>query len=140
MMHHDSLMNAKIGDKLPVFVFGPVSRGVLALYAGASGDHNLIHIDSDYAKNAGLPDVFAQGMLSFGVLAQVATRWAGIEHLRAFGARFVSITQVHDLITCTGEIIERMDVAGETQVCVALTATAQDGRQTLTGEAIVALR
>jgi hypothetical protein len=79
-------------------------------------------------------------MLSFGVLAQVATRWAGIEHLRAFGARFVSITQVHDLITCTGEIIERMDVAGETQVRVALTATAQDGRQTLTGEAIVALR
>ena len=140
MMHHDSLMNAKIGDKLPVFVFGPVSRGLLALYAGASGDHNLIHIDSDYAKNAGLPDVFAQGMLSFGVLAQVATRWAGIEHLRAFGARFVSITQVNDLITCTGEIIERMDVAGETQVRVALTATAQDGRQTLTGEAIVALR
>lgn len=140
MTHHDSLMNAKIGDKLPVFVFGPVSRGMLALYAGASGDHNLIHIDSDYAKNAGLPDVFAHGMLSFGVLAQIATRWGGIEHLRAFGARFVSITQVNDLITCTGEIIERMDVAGETQVRVALTATAQDGRQTLTGEAVVALR
>ena len=140
MTDHTSLQSAKIDDKLPSLVFGPVSRGMLALYAGASGDHNLIHIDSDYAKSAGLPDVFAQGMLSFGVLAQVATRWAGIEQLRSFGARFVSMTQVHDVLTCAGEIVERMEVAGETQVRVALTATAQDGRQTLMGEAIVALR
>ena len=39
-------------------------RATLALFAGASGDHNPIHIDLDVARSAGLDDVFAHGMLS----------------------------------------------------------------------------
>ena len=131
--------SVQAGDELPEFQFGPISRATLALYAGASGDHNPAHIDIDFAKKAGLPDVFAHGMLSFGVLAQVVTRWAGIERLRGFGARFVSITQVHDLITCTGTVSECFEEGGEKRARVAVVATAQDGRQTLAGEAIVAL-
>jgi acyl dehydratase len=131
--------DAKVGDQLPSLVFGPITRAKLALYAGASGDHNPIHIDIDMAKASGLPDVFAHGMLSFGVLARVPKSWGGQENLRSFGARFVSMTQVHDVITCAGEITEISSVDGEKQARVALTATAQDGRKTLTGEAIVAL-
>jgi len=130
--------DARPGDTLPDLCFGPITRTTLALYAGASGDHNPIHIDLDFAKAAGLPDVFAHGMLSFGVLAQVATRWCGAERLRGFGARFVSITQVHDRITCAGRVTERFERDGETLLRVALVATAQDGRQTLTGHALVA--
>ena len=43
--------------------FRAITRTTLALYAGASGDHNPMHIDIDFAKKAGFPDVFAQGML-----------------------------------------------------------------------------
>jgi acyl dehydratase len=131
--------DVKVGDTLPTTEFGPITRGMLALYAGASGDHNSIHIDSDYAKKAGLPDVFAQGMLSFGGLAQVVSKWAGIERLRSFGARFVSMTQVHDLVSCSGTIVERFEADGETRLRINLVATAQDGRQTLTGEAVISV-
>jgi acyl dehydratase len=134
-----SLAEIQVGDELPKTKFGPVTRATLALYAGASGDHNPVHIDSDFAKQAGLPDVFAHGMLSFGVLAQCVTRWCGIERLRSFGARFVSITQVHDLITCSGSITERFEEGAETLVRVTVKAAAQDGRVTLTGEALVAI-
>ena len=132
-------LHADVGDQLPTITFGPISRTTLALYAGASGDHNPIHIDSDMAKSSGMPDVFAQGMLSFGVLARVPTEWAGADRLRAFGARFVSMTQVHDLVTCTGEVTECFEADGERRVRIAVAATAQDGRKTLTGEAVVAL-
>jgi acyl dehydratase len=130
---------AKVGDQLPDVVFGPITRAMLALYAGASGDHNPIHIDIDMAKKSGLPDVFAQGMLSFGVLARVPTGWAGTGNLRSFGSRFVSMTQVHDVITCTGEIAEIFQSGAERRAKISLSATAQDGRKTLTGEAVVAL-
>lgn len=132
-----NINEAQAGDTLPETTFGPISRGMLALYAGASGDHNPAHIDSDFAKKAGLPDVFAQGMLSFGGLAQVVTRWAGIGRLRSFGARFVSMTQVHDLISCSGVIAERFDVDCEARVRIDLVAKAQDGRETLVGQATV---
>lgn len=138
-MTTDHLTAAQVGDVLPEITFGPITRGMLALYAGASGDHNLIHIDIDMAKKAGMPDVFAQGMLSFGVLARVPTQWAGSDRLKSFGARFVSMTQVHDLITCSGQIADRFDEGGETFARIALTAIAQDGRKTLTGEALVKL-
>ena len=138
-MADKAFSTAKAGDKLPQLVFGPITRAKLALYAGASGDHNPIHIDIDMAKSSGLPDVFAHGMLSFGVLARLPKDWAGQENLRAFGARFVSMTQVHDVITCTGEIVEIFTEGGETRARIVLAAAAQDGRKTLTGEAVVAL-
>ncbi|WP_066112091.1 MaoC/PaaZ C-terminal domain-containing protein [Blastomonas sp. CCH2-E1] len=128
----------QIGDALPPITFGPITRTMLALYAGASGDHNPAHIDSDFAKKAGLPDVFAHGMLSFGGLTRIVTQWAGIERLRSFGARFVSMTQVHDLIAFSGRVVERFEADGETRLRISLVAAAQDGRQTLLGEAIVA--
>ena len=134
-----SLQNMQAGEQLPEIRLGPISRTMLALYAGSSGDHNPIHIDLDYARTAGLPDVFVHGMLSYGVLAQVVTRWAGISRLRSFSARFVSVTQVHDVITCSGTVAERFDQEGEARVRVTVIATAQDGRQTLAGEAIVSI-
>ena len=129
----------EVGAAPPEVRFGPISRATLALYAGASGDHNPIHIDSDFAKEAGLPDVFAHGMLSFGVLARVVTDWAGTSRLREFGARFVSITQVGDVVTCKGSVIEKFDREGAPYARLALVAVAQDGRETLRGDAVVAL-
>lgn len=131
--------SVEVGAILPELHFGPISRTTLALYAGASGDHNPAHIDLDFAREAGLPDVFAHGMLSFGVLARIVTEWAGVAALREFGARFVSITQVHDRITLQGEVIERFETNGETRLRVRLVATAQDGRETLSGDAVLAL-
>src|SRR3546814_3285362 len=98
--------HARPGSALPELSFGPISRSLLALYAGASGDHDPVHIDIDFARAAGLPDVFAHGMLSFGLLSRMVTQWCGVERLREIGARFVAITQVHDLITGCGTVIE----------------------------------
>ena len=65
----------KVGDEIPALKMPPVSRHTLALYCGASGDHNPIHVDLDYAKSAGLDDVIAHGMLSAGYLARMLTDW-----------------------------------------------------------------
>ena len=60
-----------VGDAIPSLTLPPLSRLTLALYCGASGDHNPIHVDSDFARSAGMPDVFAHGMLSMAWLARV---------------------------------------------------------------------
>ena len=39
-----------VGEELPAIQVPPISRTTLALYAGASGDHNPIHIDLDFAR------------------------------------------------------------------------------------------
>ena len=125
---------------IPEVTFGPVTRATLALYAGASGDHNPVHIDSDYAKAAGLPDVFAHGMLSFGILARVTSEWAAYDRLVTIATRFMALTHIGDTVTCRGELVEVFEEAGELRGRVKLAAVTQDGRQTLGGDAVVALR
>ncbi|GGE12093.1 Acyl dehydratase [Gemmobacter megaterium] len=135
------LTTAQPGDRLPPVAFGRITRQILALYAGASGDHNPVHVDLDFARKAGLDDVFAHGMLSMGVLARVVTGWAGQDRVVSVSNRFMAITPVGANLTCSGEVAERLDIGGVPHLRVALAAdvTLDDGRtaRTLAGEALV---
>ena len=132
-----------IGDALPSFTTPPISRLTLALYCGASGDHNPMHVDSDYAKAGGSPDVFAHGMLSMGYLGRLLTNWLPQRQWRDYGVRFVAITQVGEAITCSGTVTELFEVQVGDQVerraRLSLQTTNQHGQVKLTGDAVVAL-
>ena len=43
----------QVGDEIPLLKLQPVNRTTLALYCGASGDHNPIHVDLDFARKSG---------------------------------------------------------------------------------------
>ncbi len=129
----------QVGQSLPEHVCGPISRTTLALFAGGSGDHNPIHVDIDFAKASGMPDVFAHGMLSMAYLGQLITRWVPPERLRSWNVRFVAITPVHARVICAGEIIEKFEAEGERCVRLRLGARTDGGLETLAGEAVVAL-
>ncbi len=133
------LSNVQIGDALPAFTTPPVSRLTLALYCGASGDHNPMHVDIDYAKAGGSPDVFAHGMLSMGYLGRLLTNWVPQTRLRGYGVRFVAITQVGEAITCSGTVTEVFEEAGERRARLALQTVNQHGQVKLTGDAVVAI-
>ena len=128
-----------VGDVLTEHTSKPISRHTLALYCGASGDHNPIHVDSDFAKRFGMPDVFAHGMLSMAYLAQLLTRWVPQDQLRQWGVRFVAITPVHAKVICTGKVVEKFEAEGETRVRLEINAHTDAGLHTLAGDAVIAL-
>lgn len=129
----------KVGSELTPVVTQPISRYTLAMFAGGSGDHNPMHIDTDFAHSFGMPDVFAHGMLSMAYLAQVLTRSFDQRAIRSYGVRFVSITPVKATVTCTGMVTEIFEAEGERRARLALTATIDGGVVTLQGDAVVAL-
>lgn len=126
-----------IGYELPFFTTEPISRQTLALYAGASGDHNPIHIDLDFAQQAGMPDVFAQGMLAMACLARLLTHWVPPAAMGSYGVRFMAITHLGDVLTCRGMVVEKME--SERRVRVHVTAVNAVGEIKLAGEAVIAL-
>ena len=127
------------GDTLPPLELPPISRTTLALYACASGDHNPIHIDIDFARRAGMPDVFAHGMLSMAWLGRMLTGWTAQRNLREFGVRFTAVTQVGERITCTGRVAEKFERDGERLVRVEVQTANEAGAVKLAGEALIAL-
>jgi acyl dehydratase len=99
-----------VGTELPPLEINPISRTTLALFAGASGDHNPMHIDIDVAKSAGLDDVFAHGMLSMAYLGRLLTDWVDPQAIRTYRVRFAAITPLHGKPTATGTITAIEDV------------------------------
>jgi len=126
------------GDTLPPLELPPISRLDLALYCGASGDHNPIHVDTDFAQAAGMPDVFAHGMLSAAWLGRLLTGWVPQSAIRSLDLRFAAITHVGERITCTGTVAEKFEQDGQRCVRLRLATTSEAGIQKLTGEALLA--
>ncbi|MDP9915921.1 acyl dehydratase [Variovorax boronicumulans] len=130
----------QVGDELPALQLPPVNRTTLALFAGASGDHNPIHIDTDFARKAGMPDVFAQGMLGMAWLGRLLTLWVPQAQLRRFDVRFQGITHLGHAVRCTGRVVEKLEHNGERCVRVEVLSANQHGQTRIAGEALVALR
>lgn len=126
-----SRLNLTPGTEVGPLELAPISRSTLALFAGASGDHNPIHIDIDAARAMGLKDVFAHGMLSMAYLGRLLTSLVPQERIRSYGVRFTSITPVHGQPSCHG----RVDGIEGGTARLDLTVTLPDGTITLSGYA-----
>ena len=58
-----------------------MTTGRIAAYAEASGDHNPVHVDPDYAITTEFGGVVAHGMLSMAFIAElVAVNFPGAWH------------------------------------------------------------
>jgi acyl dehydratase len=134
---NSNIENPDSGEYIPSFTTLPISRLTLALFAGASGDHHPIHVDIDYARQAGINDVFGHGMLAMAYLGRLLTNWADQRRLRRFNARFVAIVQVHERLTCTGRVVEELEEDGEKLVRLVLTVANEKGEVKVTGDAII---
>lgn len=125
---------ATVGDELPPLALPPLTRATLALYAGGSGDHIPLHIDSDFAKAAGHPDVFMHGMLGAAYLTRVLTGWVSQERLRTLDVRFVAITYPGEALTARGRVAE---VHADGGCAVELRLENTRGEMKITGRATV---
>ena len=127
----------QVGDVLPALDLPPINRTTLALFAGASGDHNPIHIDTDFASKAGMPDVFAHGMLGMAWLGRLLTNWAPQSRLRRFDVRFQGITHLANAISCSGRVVEKRDA--DRSVRIEMQSSNQHGQTKIAGDAWIRL-
>ncbi|RJL33100.1 MaoC family dehydratase [Bailinhaonella thermotolerans] len=129
------------GQEIPARDF-PVSRLSLVMYAGASGDFNVIHWNERIAKSVGLPDVIAHGMFTMAQGGRFVTDWAGDPGAVVdYGVRFSAPVVVPDddqgaVITISGVVEEKL---GDNKVVVALKAYSGDSRVLSKARAVVKL-
>jgi acyl dehydratase len=103
-----------VGTELPAQTF-PVQRVNLVMYAGASGDFNVIHWNERIATSVGLPNVIAHGMFTMAEAARVVTDWVGDPGaVVEYGVRFSRPVVVPDdgtgaTLEVTGRVAEKLD-------------------------------
>ena len=94
-----------------------ITREQINAYAEASGDHNPIHLDEEFARSVGLPGVIAHGMLTMGLLATWITGWAGDHRrLRRLAVRFAGMALPGDVLTFGGRVVSVEDGIAKVEV------------------------
>jgi acyl dehydratase len=126
-----------VGDELPALAKAPVDRVQLVRYAGASGDFNPVHVDEVYARQVGLPSVYAPGMLVMGFLAQLVSDWARGAQLRRYSVRFIKMIWPGDTVVCKGRVTDRFGENGRYFAEIELWAENQKGELVLKGHSQV---
>lgn len=130
----------EVGTALPAKSF-PIQRINLVMYAGASGDFNVIHWNERIATSVGLPNVIAHGMLTMAQAGRVVTDWLGDPGaLLELGVRFTRPVVVPDddagaQVRISAKVTELQD---GNLAKVAITATFDD--QTVLGKAQALVR
>lgn len=127
------------GAELPALHMPPVTRQMLAVYCGASGDHNPVHVDIDFARAAGLGDVIAHGMLVMAWMGRSLSDHFPQPAIREFNTRFMAMTRVGNAITCRAQVTARDETPDGIRLRFALTATDQHGEVKAHGDATVML-
>ena len=134
--------DVEVGTRLPERTF-VLRRVDLVRYCGASGDANVIHWNERIAKQVGLPDVIAHGMLTMATAGRLVTDWTGDPGaVLSYRVRFSRPVVVPDddegaQLTVAGEVEEKRD---DGSVLVGLTATVPEGRVLGGARAVVRLR
>jgi acyl dehydratase len=128
----------QVGQELPALDKGAITKEMLKEYGPAAGDPNPIHVDDEFAKNAGYPGVFAHGMLSMGYLGEFLVRVGGLGALRRFRTRFVRLTWPGEVITCRGTVSRVTDEGAERLVECDIWTENEAGERKLTGSAVLA--
>lgn len=92
-----------------------ITQQQLNAYAEASGDHNPIHVDPDYARSTPFGGTVAHGMLVLGLIGEMMAAAHG-EAWTASGklkVRFKAPTRPGDTVTASAAETKRADGAIE---------------------------
>ncbi|MGB0120713.1 MAG: MaoC/PaaZ C-terminal domain-containing protein [Solirubrobacterales bacterium] len=94
------------GDKIAEMKVTP-DKYVPHRYAGATGDFNPIHIDSEFARMVGLPDSILHGLYVMGLVARAGTSQVADgdpRALRRLSVQFRGMSFPEQEITVSGEV------------------------------------
>ena len=95
----------QVGDTYTQPIVEDLKRTQIVQYAGASGDYNPIHTDEIFAVEvAKYPSVFAHGMLTMGMTANMLTDYVGDGRLTKYSVRFTNQVWPGDTLTSTATI------------------------------------
>jgi acyl dehydratase len=108
----------------------------LARYAEASGDLNPLHLDLEFARQAGFENLVVHGMLGMAQLGWLLSEAFPIESIRSFQVRFEGVVIVGQSVRYSARLGQLTD----SEVDLALEASLESGVRVMVGRALVVRR
>lgn len=98
-----------------------------------SGDSNPLHLDLEFARQAGFDNLVVHGMLNMAHLGRLLTEHFPAERIRSFSARFEGVVLVGQRVTYRASLAERSGDGFQ----LALEGLLLNGVRVISGQAFV---
>lgn len=109
-------------------------------YAAVNDEFVYIHMDPDYAKSIGQPDVFGMGNLRLAYLHNMLRNWVGdAGDITRVGCQYRALNLRDDVLTAHGRVTRKYVDNGEYFVDLDVWVENQQGENTCPGVATVRL-
>ena len=134
MSNHRNSDYATVGATLPL-VQRVITRDAIDAYRKASGDHNRIHHDDDFAATTRFGGVIAHGMLTLALASEVMASAYGADWLESgsLRARFRGAARPGDRLAASGAVTRRETAAnGAAVTCNVWVQNADNGAEIIT--------
>lgn len=123
----------KEGDILFDATIPGSTRERIALFSEATEDPNPIHVDEEFAKAAGFPQVIQQGPMTSAHFGMLLAKAVGGKRLKVLDVSFTAPVFPEETLRMSGKVTK---VEGD--VTVELVSQKQDGTVTAKGFAVIA--
>ena len=130
-------VQAAVGDELPA-VRRAISRDGINAYRNASGDHNRIHYDDEFAAATRFGGVIAHGMLTLALVSEMMAKAYGADWLTSgsLRVRFRGAAYPGDTLEANGVVAKKESgETGATVTCNVEVRNADNGDRIITGTA-----
>ena len=130
-------VHAAVGDELPAVRRAILREGINA-YRNASGDHNRIHYDDEFAAATRFGGVIAHGMLTLALVSEMMTKAYGVDWLTSgsLRVRFRGAAYPGDTLEANGVVAKtEPGETGATVTCNVEVRNADNGDRIITGTA-----
>ena len=129
----------KTSDTLPPFA-KKIGMVEICRWGGVGEELARTHIDKDYARKLGYPDVDIQGHLKAGLLGAFLTNWlADAGTLHRMACQYRGRDYCGDTLTAGGKVTATRESGGKRLVDLEIWLENQRGERNTTGAATVAL-
>ena len=129
-----------VGDDLPV-VERTIGTEQIARYAKASGDHNPIHLDPEFAAGSQFGGIVAHGMLTLAFVSESLTLAFGRDWMESgkLKARLKAPAYPGDVVRSWGRVVKEDACGGGRTLECAVGLRNHRGEELISGVATVTL-
>jgi acyl dehydratase len=101
----------EIGDPIPPMAQAILTRSSMVSYAVYANETSPLHLDEEFARQAGYGSVSAPGLLGMSYVTEMIERWAENGRLTAIGTRFQKLMWPGDALTAKGVVVRKFEQA-----------------------------
>ncbi len=132
---------SEAGTSLPELAL-EITQERLNAYCAASGDHNPLHWDADFAADTQFGGVIAHGMLTLALVSRMMAAAYGLAWLESgsLRTRFKGAAYLGDRVVSRGQVTKQEDKDGHRLVtCAVAVVNGKTEEELVTGTATVRL-